>query len=365
MKKEVISDKQAISMVFIFIVGTAMIYGAARPAKENAWISVILGTLISIPFQLMYARLLSHFHNSNFFQFLDIIFGKILGEFFAVLFIWNAIYLAALLFKGVVNFIYIANLNDTPEIVCLSLIVIVCILTLKEGIRPFAKLCELFTIIVFIVLVTLLPFGTPLINLDNIVPVMYDGIKPVMQGTIYALGFPFTQNIIFLMFFDCLKNKNSSYKVFIKGVLLGALLLSITTFTQISILGKNDFSNSYFPAYMNLRRLAIGEFFQRIDIAVILVFMIVGFGKITSTLFAAVKGISYLFNVKDYRSIAAPVTFLTSILGYLAYTDTMDQIAFLKDVYVPYAIIIQIVLTSIIFIASEIRIRKFEKNNDL
>ncbi|MCY6369064.1 GerAB/ArcD/ProY family transporter [Clostridium ganghwense] len=365
MKKEVISDRQAISMVCMFTIGTAMIYGAARPAEENAWISIILAALISIPFQLMYGRLLSHFHSSNFFEFLDIIFGKILGKFFAVLFTWNAVYLASILFRAVGEFISIAGLDDTPEMLSLSLIVVLSILTLKEGVKPFAKWCEFFIVIVFIVVGIMIIFLTKLINLDNIVPIMYDGVKPVMQGTIYALGFPFTQDVIFLMFFDCLKNNNSCYKVLIKGVLLGTIVLFSITFLDISILGKSDFSKAYFPSYMSLRRLTVGEFFQRIEIAVILIFMIVGFAKITSTLFAAVKGISHLFNVKDYRTIAAPVTFLASILGYLAYTDTMDQKTFLKDVYVPYAIIIQIVLTSIVFIVSEIRIRKLEKNNDL
>lgn len=365
MKRNIISDRQATSMVIMFIVGTPMIYGVAKPAEENAWISLILALLISIPIQLMYARLLSNFPGKNLYDIFDIIFGNILGKCFSVLFLWHAFYLGALLFKWGGEFLVIVGLNDTPEMISISLIVVLSILTLKLGIKAFGKWCEFFVIIVFLVICITAIFLVPLMKLDNIIPVMYDGVKPVLKGTIYALTFPFTQSIIFLMIFDCLKTKKSSYKVYVKGVLLGAILLLVMTFLDIAILGKGNFSHVYFPTYMTLRRLSVGEFFQRVEMGIISVFILVGFVKIVSCLFAVAKGISHLLKFKDYGFIAAPVTFLTSILGYLAVSSTMEMGDFDEKVWVPYAILFQIILPFIIFIAGEIKIKRLKRKFEI
>lgn len=362
MKRGILSDRQAISMVCMFTIGTPMIYGVARPAEENAWISLILAVVISIPIQLMYGRLLRNFHGNNIFEILDIIFGKAISKIISLLFIWNAIYLASILFRGLQEFIAIVGLNDTPEMISISLVVILCIITLKVRVNTFGKWCEFFVAIVFVVIVITITFLIPLMKMDNIVPVMYDGIKPVLQGTIYALAFPFTQSAVFLMVFDGLKNKKSYNKVFLKGVILGAIILWVITFADIAILGKSNFSHVYFPSYMTLRRLSVGEFFQRVEMMVILNFMIVGFVKVVTSLFGAVKGITHLFNLEDSKFIAAPICFLCAILGYLSYGDTIEQRTVLKDVYVPYALLLHIVLPFIIFIAGEIRSRKNQTN---
>lgn len=359
-KREVLSDRQAISILVMFTIGTPMIYGVAKPAEENSWIALIIALLISIPFQLMYGRILSNFHPKGFFEILDIIFGRILGKIFAILFIWHAFYLSAILFRAVGEFLYVVGLDDTPEIFSLTLIILVCILTLKEGVRAFGKWCNFFIIIVLVSISFPPIFLYPMMKVDNIVPIAYDGVKPIIEGTLFALAFPFTQSMILLMVFDGLKNKKSCYSVFLKGVIYAGIFLLIVTLIDVSILGKSTYTHVYFPSYMTLRRLSIGDFFERVEMAVILIYMIVGFVKIVSCLFGAAKGISYLFKTEDYKFIAVPLAFFSGILGYLTYENTMDLSNFLRTVWTPYALIFQVFLITIVFIAGEIKIKNLK-----
>lgn len=357
---ETITDKQAISTIFLSILGSSIVLGTARPAKGDAWISIILAILISLIIGLCYARLLQNFHGKNFFEICEIVFGKSLGKVFIVMYILYALLVNALIIRDMGEFIYvigIVNIREISRVFTMTTTMLLCIYMSKKNIPTLGRFCAFFLPVVIFMLLMGYVLSINNMTPSNLLPIMYDGIKPVMDGTLSSVGFPFTESIVFIMIFDSLQNKNSASKVLTKGVLFAGLLLLFITVCDIMILGSNTFSISYFPSYTSLRRISIGDFFERVELTVILSFIFGVFVKSTCYLIAASKGVACLFNLKDYTFISTPLGFLVVSISYILYENLKEflEVA-LFDTY--NGLFFQIILFFVIFITAEIKIKK-------
>lgn len=85
MHKEVISSRQSISIIVIFLVGTSSLTAVGLSGKQDFWLSIILTMIITLPFALIYARLHSIFLGKNLFEIFKICFGNFLGKIFMIL----------------------------------------------------------------------------------------------------------------------------------------------------------------------------------------------------------------------------------------------------------------------------------------
>ncbi|PKM95125.1 MAG: hypothetical protein CVU84_07325 [Firmicutes bacterium HGW-Firmicutes-1] len=350
-----LSQKQAVSIVVMFIVGTAMISGVAKTAEENAWISIILAAIISSPIYLIYANLLESFKNKNIYEICEIVMGKIIGKIVSIIFTFNGIYLSAILIRKVAEFMNITGLDGTPIMMIILLIVLASVYMMKKGIGVFGKWCQFYFNIVIIVVVFEVVLLTPIRELDALYPVLYNGMKPVLESTTYLIGFPMIQCAHLLSFINELDEKASYKKVFLYGLLISTCILIIVTVDNITVLGPTMFSSAYYPSYLTFRQLAVGDFLRRIEILSVLMFLIVGFVKYTSSLFSAVIGLKHVFNLQTYYFTVVPVAFICSILAFIAYEDSIEVDTVINKIYMPYSLVINACVPIIIYITYLIR----------
>lgn len=139
MNKEVISEKQGISLVIIFIMGSASVMVTGLEAKQDAWIAIIFAIVFSIPMILIYAHIQSLFPGKNLFEIIEISLGKVIGKIIVILFTWYVIDTGAQVLRNYCQFIEETTLSNTPLIVIIILISIPCIYVLKKGIEVIGR----------------------------------------------------------------------------------------------------------------------------------------------------------------------------------------------------------------------------------
>lgn len=356
---ELLTNKQGICIVFLSTLGSSLVLGIANSAKENSWISVILGLIISLIVCYFYARLASNFPNKNFFQICEFCFGKIIGKIIVMLFIFYNLIVNALIIRDIGEFIYvvgIVNIREISQIFTMLITILLCIHMCKKGLSVLGRFCILFTPVVIFML--LIGYLLSINNMTprNLLPILYDGIQPILSGTLTAITFPFTEAITFIMIADSLKDNASYFKILTKGVLFAGIVLLLMCTCDIMILGSDTFSSSYFPSYTSLRRIHIGDFLQRIEVTIILSFIFCVFVKSTCFLIATCKGIACLLNLKNYSFISTPVGFIVVCVSYLLYEnlrESLDLAAF--DTLNGTAF--QLILFFIVFIVSKIKLK--------
>jgi spore germination protein KB len=355
MSKEIISNKQGISIITMYIMGSTLVLGVGSEAKQDVWISIIIGIVFALPMIIIYARLLKLYPNKNLFEIVNDIFGKIIGKIFMIPFIWYAFHLGVLVMHNFQEFIKVVSFPETPPLVPVMLMGLLCIWVVREGIEVLGRWAQFSLIILAILILAVSPLSFSLIDIDNLRPVLYNGFSPVLSGAFSVFSFPFAETVLFLCIFNIDKNRNNSYKIYTYGLVIGGFFVLTVAIRNLLILGPDFISMLYFPSYEAISLIDIGDFLQRIEIAVSVVFMFSVFAKISVCLLAASKGLASLLKIEQYRLIVTPIGLLMMIGSYIIYDNIMEMSNWTFYIYKYYAFPFQVILPLIIWICAEVK----------
>jgi spore germination protein KB len=357
MKKEVISSKQAISMMILFITGSSVVLGTAEEAGADLWLSIIISLICALLVALIYARILSLFPEKDFFDSVIYIFGKIFGSAICILYIWFSFHLASLVLVNYQYFIEIVGLSATPEIVITISIMFLVVWGVKVGIEMLGRWSSLFVILLFCLIYFTIPFLVPMMDIRNLQPFLYAGIKPVLNASLSTFTFPFTETVMFLGILSSLNSKKSYYKVYAIGILLGGAIIFSVSVAEMLVLGAGRYAAYNFPAYAAVSMINIKEFITRIEIIVSTVFLIGGFIKISMCTLVCCRGISKLFSFEEYRFLVTPIGILIVITAITSYDSIMEMSQWITEIWNYYALLFEVILPIVILIGAEIKVR--------
>lgn len=354
MNKEVISNKQGISIISLFIMGSSMILTTAGEAKKDIWIALILSILSSLPIVLVHARLQSLFPKKDLYDILEFVLGKFIGKGISILFIGFSFFLCGLVLRVFGDFIYVVALADTPKVISMIFTGALSIWIVKEGIEVIGRWGEFFFIVIIVLLMIIFLLLIDNMNINNLCPLFNEDLNIVIKASFHAFVFPFTQTIIFTTVFSTF-NKKDSYKVYTLGILIGWAVLFIFSVNDILVLGVDISGNMYFPSYASARLLKIGTLPADFEIIIAVAFLIGGFIKVSMCLLSTCNGIAKTFGFNDYRFLVTPIGLLVINLSYFIHGNVMEKSKFALEVYPFYALPFQVILPMIILILAEIK----------
>jgi spore germination protein KB len=354
--KEVISDKQGIATIVWFIIGSSSVFIMGMKAKQDLWIAIILAVLMAIPMALIYSRLHYIFPGKDLFSIIEFCFGKFIGKLIVLLFTCFFLYWASDVSVNYGSFIFTVSFDATPMIVPMMILIGLCGWGAKNGIEVLGRYSEFFLKMPMFFLVLIILLLMPDINIRNIKPIAYNGIKPIIKGALNAFSFPFAQIIAFSIAFSNFKKiKKSPGKIYIIGLLIGGIILFTSSLISILVIGINEGETRYYSIYTAVSRINIGVMIQSIEVIVSTIFILGGFIKIAILIICTCKGIAKLFEITDYRFIVIPITLLTINLSFFQYESVMHYYEFQTDTWFYFTFVFQVFFPIIIWIISEIK----------
>lgn len=362
MKKEQITDKEAISLLIIFIIGSSLIIGIGGDSKNDAWLAGILGVIMAIPMLLIFSRIMSLFKDKDLFDILELTVGKVIGKTIMLIYILYSFHLGSLVLRNFGEFINTVAMPETPIIVPMFFLGIIGIIAVRLGIEVIGRISAYFLPFLIFILVLVQVLTIPQLHLNYIKPILGNGLGPVLKAGFSAFSFPFAETVIFLGVFGSLKTKKSSYKVFFWGISITAVIILVITIRNIAVLG-NMLGSFYFPSYQAVSKISVGEFLERIELTVAIVFIFGVFIKSSICLLVACKGIAKLFNLKGYRSIVIQVGLLMIYFSFIIYENTMQMKYWAFKVYSYYAFPMEVMIPVAIWIIVEIKKKRIAQSN--
>lgn len=362
MKKELISNKQGIAAIVMFILGSTMVLGTGSEAKQDSWIAVIIATVMAFPIVLVYSRVLNLFPGKNLYDIVEIIFGKFLGKVITVIYVWYSIHLGGLVFRNFAEYIQIVSLPETPQFVLTMLLGILCIYIVKSGIEVIGRWSILMAVMLILILMLINILSIPIMNFSVLKPVLYNGFTPVLKSATTIFAFPFGETVLFMTVLGSLQSKGNTYKVYNISLLIGVGIILLATIRNITSLGIETSMLLYFPVHGAVSLIDIGDFLQRVEVFISVVYLIAGVTKIGICLYSACTGFAKLFNLKDYKKIAAPAALISMNISCIIYRNTMEMFYWATTIYKYYAFPFQVIIPLVIWITAEIKIRTMKRN---
>ena len=358
MSKETISDRQGICLIILFISGEALSRKTAPAAGKDLWLAILLAIAVTLLFTLAYARLLSLFYGKDLFDILECLFGKFFGKLIGLLFAGYVFYTGAWVLRDFSEFPVTVSIPETPRIVLAIFMIALCIWIVKEGLETLSRWATLFVLLDAPLPSLAILLLIEQMDLNNIQPVLYEGIEPVIHGAFQAFSFPFAETVVFIMVLSSLKSKASCYKIYIKGLLLGGMLIAGVSLAEILVLGPHWYSALFFPNHAAASIIDAGEALQRLEMIAIIATITSTFVKISVYLLAACNGIAKIFNLKDYKLLVFPVGLMMCNITLFGDESIIDLFKMLEDVWPYFAFPFQVVLPLAILIIAEISQRR-------
>ena len=362
MLKENISLTQLFTIMVNFLLGSAIVLGIGKEAKQDVWIAIGIATLIGIGLMYFYYSLNRLLPNKNLFEMMEYCFTRPIAIFMSFGYSTYFFFLSCRVIRDFAELIASAILPVTPiEVIVLTFMVVIAYIVYL-GLEVLGRVTEIFTpyLLGLIILLAILLIVSGEIELHNVEPVLGDGLKPVVKTIFPSLiSFPFGELVVFTVILSSVTEFKKSKKVSLISVLVAGGLLVLASLLMLFTLGADVMQNANFPLLSAAKRVSIGNFIERIDPIVVFIMMLGILVKSAVYLYGGLKGLEYVFRV-PYRYFVFPISMIIAIFSILTsanFAKFLDWQVTLTHYLNPP---IQLAIPSVIMV---ILIWKSKKNN--
>jgi spore germination protein KB len=319
LKKEQIGARQFSILVLLFTIGTAIIISphlTTTYAKQDGWISAIVGTVMGISLIWVYSSLGKYFMKKTLVELIQVTLGKWIGSVFSLSFVAFLIVLASLVLMNIGYFISSWILVRTPIIAIEFMFVGLAIIGARLGLEVLARATEVL-LPFFMVLFIVFTLGLlPQIDFDNVKPVLENGFIPIWNSSVGFTIFTFGELVVFLMILPYVTKSFKSplqemRQSFLSGTLVGSIIIFILVLLSLLVLGPKASEFNTYPAYTLAKKIDLAGFFQRIEVIMASIWFISIFVKFTTLLLTASTGLGQIFMWKEHKFVIIPIGMLT------------------------------------------------------
>ncbi|MDD5017850.1 MAG: endospore germination permease [Eubacteriales bacterium] len=320
---EKIKASQLTFLIISFIQGSVLLISLVDDiTKQDSWMSMVSGFVVSVPFILSYAFLAKRFPGKNLIEINDIIYGNTIGKIVSIFYLLFFLLLLAFNFGDIADFFNGYIMPETPKMVFIVVFALICAFAVKRGIAAIAKaslLTAIFTIAA-VIFTTILLIGE--MDFSNFQPMFESSAKEYLQVSHIMFCLPFGEIIALLMITQHMKNDKKLPRTMVWGTGISALIFLAIVVRDTAVLGASItiFSET---SYQAVRMIDIGEFLTRIELLVALNYTASLFIKICVLYFVTVTGVSQLVRAKSSTPLILSLGSIVIVLAMVSFGSTI------------------------------------------
>ncbi|WP_210610994.1 GerAB/ArcD/ProY family transporter [Priestia flexa] len=358
MEKAKISAVQLFVLMVLFQMGSALLVPLAMGAKQDAWLVILMGMIVSFVLFLAYHKIYWYYPNLLPTEYMQEIFGKLIGTVVAFLYIVYFMYDAARVLRDFGEMLLTFAYPDTPLFIANALLILVIIYMVYNGIEVIARSGELLFIFMYILAVTgfILIVTSGLIDTTNWKPVLEEGLSPLLKVVFTeTLYFPFAEAIVFTMILPYLNNPRHAKRTLLGATALSGINLAITMLINIGVLGVDLTARSQFPLLTTVQTIQVANFLERLDVFFMIAMVTGIFLKVSILFYAAVIGASSLFNVQSPSRLAYPFGIIILFTSIMIASNVQEHLEeglkiVMKILHIPLFVVIPLLLLLVAFL---------------
>lgn len=236
----------------MFGIGFFLIF---QKAGKDAWISILLGTLLGILVLCIYNQIKKYLNKES----LETTIKKtLLGNIYNVIFIIFYLFLMIIILMLLPLFVNSFYLTNTPKLFVNIPFLILAIYITFKGKNTIENLSSLLCVFSLIIIAFFAVSLTNYIDFSNLVPVFTNGTKNIIECSLIYASITSIPQIITI-------NYSNDFKNTIKDYLLSSLTIFLIIFFTIIAMGEPLLRIYSFPEYTVLRQIKLLDFIENIE----------------------------------------------------------------------------------------------------
>ena len=358
-----ISGVQIFWLMFSLLTGNMMlktIGPAIREAKQDAWISFLLASILGIIIVFIATKVSLLYPDQTLIEYSKTILGKWLGNVVVISYLIHWYLVLGPMLRGFVDFTITILMHSTPLwVLILTMLLLMIYVNYFGGIEGIARCSEVFGPIVVLMLIGLFLLTISNLDYQHLLPIFSDfGFRPILNGTIPPLTF-FGESVMIMMFVSFMDQPKNGPSRAMWGVFLSAICLMMAIISVLMMFGPEIAAKLRFPAIEAIRFINIMGFIQNLEILAVLVWLLSVFIKLSLYLFLASYGTAQWLKIKDWRNVMWFVAVLSFILAIISPNATQSDYLYIEKFMVPYILPINMIgIPLLLWIVGSIRKKK-------
>lgn len=366
-KKETISSGQMAVLFFSFMLGSSIVnipQPLVQAAHNGAWLSILIANGFGMLLLACILYLYRKYPNLTLIDYSRRILGKWITLCISIPIIMLLFLILSYIIIDIGGFFTTTMMRETPSYVFHALILLVAALTVQAGIEVMARMFVLLLCYSICFSIAVLLLVSSHYQVENLLPIFPEGIKPAIHGAYMTIGFPYGELVLFSFLLPFVRNEknNSLQKHMFSILLIHGLLLIISILCTIMVLGSLA-GTFKFSLFQLARLINIREILTRVESFIGIALVVGSYMKATIMLFILKEVLSRVLNLKDERILIFPVTLISLLLTLTMFHTELE---FMESVFVvePLALAIVVVLPLLcITIITFFRGKKIETND--
>ncbi|WP_100408036.1 GerAB/ArcD/ProY family transporter [Bacillus solitudinis] len=329
-EQQTISSRQMAILLFAFMTGSSIINVPAPLigiAQNGSWISLLISMVFGMLILTCVLYLYRKHPNMTFVDYSRKTVGNTLTVLLAIPFIITLFLIISYIVLDVGGFMVSTMMRETPLYMFHSLIILTSAMTIRAGLEVMTRIFVIFICFLLGFVGIILLLSIPNYHPEFVLPILPDGIMPVIHGGYFTFGFPYSEIIIFTMVFPFMKEekKTKMARYMYTAIILNVIVLIIATICTIMAFGPIAGEMKY-SLYSLSRLINIGEFLTRIE-SVIGISLIAGsYMKATIALFVLNLMITKLFKLKDNKILIFPISIICFLLTLVMFDNESELV---------------------------------------
>ncbi|MEK3901296.1 MULTISPECIES: GerAB/ArcD/ProY family transporter [unclassified Paenibacillus] len=325
----------------------------AQIAREDAWIASLFCLLINLMMVVLCLMLSRLYPGQTLFEILESVLGQWLGKAVSLIYLFYFLILTSALLGDLGSFITTEVMPETPTEAIKMIFLIVIIVSAYKGIVIVARLSELLFPWLLLLLTLLVLALIPQANWTHILPILEDGLKPVMSAGIQSAMFQ--EPIVLLSFLPLMKQSGKQARALLGGTALGGLILFVLTLLSVLVLGIEQTSNSNYPVFILAKAINIGNILQRVEGMLVTIWIMTFFIKISLLFLLILQNFQAVFSLKRTTYLIFPLAVLLFVFASNIYINLIYLIHMVQTAWWKFAAIHLVFLPVLVCLIALIR----------
>lgn len=313
---------------------------ASGVAKQDAWLSAVFASLFGVLVIWIYWFLGSRYPSETLIGVVKRIFGKWLGTIVATGYVVQFLSLTFALPWFVGDFTTSEATTQTPAYVIVLFYAIAIVIAILYGLETIARATELLAVFALGLFCIAMLLVSPNIKFENMLPTLENGIAPVLKGAVllsFFMTFPaISTNMIYP---KNIKDVHGAKKSFFYGYFLDSVMVFISIFMCILVLGSNITAFSQYPTYFLAKEINLGSIVSRLEYMIAAVWIVTEFMIALLSFYACIIGISQLLGLKDHKRLVLPLGILVLLISPDYFPNEVYQVGWVITVWGPFTIL--------------------------
>ncbi|UQZ32708.1 spore gernimation protein [Paenibacillus sp. PK3_47] len=350
--------RQAIVWFALYAIGSAYLVLPSiitAVAKQDAWLSIPVSLgfhLLLIP---LYTSVARQMKGNSFVNYLRYLFGPLGGMVITAVFILLFPFLEFIMtLRNLGDFVTTSIMPETPYEAIYVLMLVAVYFAIRSGPVVIGRCAEiLFFILLALYLfvrLTLLPDT----EINNVLPVLEYGMKPVVLASFNFFAFPFLEAILYLFFVQHIPEPKKWRKTVLYSALISGGMYFLMVLQIIAVMSEGVVTNLTYPTYFIDRTISIGEFLQRFEIAVAVFWFVTIFFRLSLLLYVSAQGLADIFRLRRANALLIPLMLIAIAMAHTIWPNTIF-IADLNSIWPYYAMMFGIAFPLVLWLAGKIK----------